>query len=221
MSSTNRSNARKNHVSDYYVTPMEDIELFLREFNKRVPLKWDRLKILDCCAGGNDEIRDDNGIREMYHPMSYPTAIKNVFGNCSISTYDIRENSLSDIKGNYLTMKLDNKPDMIITNPPFNIAPKIIEKAMVDVTERGYVIMLLRLNFFGSQERKEFFDKFMPEWCFVHRKRIGFVDKKDNDGYVLFDKNGSPKRGSTDSIEYMHAVFREGVKPEYTKLVII
>jgi hypothetical protein len=81
--------------------------------------------------------------------------------------------------------------------------------------------MLLRLNFFGSQERKSFFDKYMPEWAFVHRKRISFTDKKDKDGYVVLDKYGHAKRGSTDSIEYMHAVFKKGYKPEYTKLVII
>ena len=39
--------------------------------------------------------------------------------------------------------------------------------------------------------------------------------------YVEFDKNGQAKRGSTDSIEYMHAVWKKGLKPEYTKLVVI
>lgn len=82
--------------------------------------------------------------------------------------------------------------------------------------------MLLRLNFFGSQERKQFFDSYMPEWCFVHRKRIGFTDKKNENGYVILnDKTGLPKRGSTDSVEYMHCVFKKDSKPDFTKLVII
>ena len=55
MSSTNRSNARKEHISDYYVTPIPDIELFLEEFDKRVYLNWSKRKIIDCCAGGNEE----------------------------------------------------------------------------------------------------------------------------------------------------------------------
>ena len=45
--------------------------------------------------------------------------------------------------------------------------------------------------------------------------------KEDVDGYVEFDKNGQVKRGSTDSIEYMHAVWKKGFKPDYTKLVVI
>ncbi len=79
MSSTNRSNAREEHIADYYVTPIADIELFLKEFNKRVKLDWNNIKIVDPAAGGNNEIRDENGIREVFHPMSYSTAIHNVF----------------------------------------------------------------------------------------------------------------------------------------------
>lgn len=152
--------------------------------------------------------------------MSYSTAIKNVFDS-DVDTYDIREDSLAENKVDYLKTKLDYKPDIIITNPPFNIATQIIEKAIDDVKDGGYVIMLLRLNFFGSDSRKEFFDKYIPEYCFVHRKRLSFVDKKDKYGYVEIDKNGNPKRGSTDSIEYAHFIWRKGYKPDYTKLLII
>lgn len=154
--------------------------------------------------------------------MSYQTAIHNVFGNCNVNNIDIREDSLAEFKGDYL--KLDVKkfsPQVIITNPPFNLAVPIIEKAIYDVETGGYVIMLLRLNFFGSRERRLFFEKHMPEWCFVHHIRIGFTDKKDENGYVIFDKEGNVKRGSTDSIEYMHAAWKKGCNPDYTKLVVI
>ena len=227
MSSTNRHNADKRHIADYYVTPIPDIELFLRELDKRVCLQWDKRKIIDCCAGGNEEKLFSLGggiigIRELYHPMSYPTAIHNVFGNCNVNTIDIRKDSLAATKGDYLTMNVkDYEPEIIITNPPFAIATDIIEKAISDVVDGGYVIMLLRLNFFGSEERKPFFEKYMPEWCFVHRKIMSFVDKKDNIGCVEFNKDNKPKKGSTDSIEYAHFVFRKGAKPDYTKLVVI
>lgn len=224
MSSTNRSNARDSHIADYYVTPIADIELFLKEFDKRVKLDWNSIKIIDPCAGGNPEIKDENGrVKEVYHPMSYTTAIHNVFGNCNVNNIDIREDSLAETKGDYLKMNVkDFAPKVIITNPPFNIAPSIIEKALDDVVDDGYVIMLLRLNFFGSKDRFPFFQKYLPKWCFVHHLRIGFVDKKDDGGYVVLDsKTGLPKRGSTDSIEYCHMVFRKGYKPEFTKLVVI
>jgi hypothetical protein len=221
MSSTNRSNARDEHISDYYVTPIKDVELFLKEFDKTVKLNWSSIKILDPCAGGNEEIRDDGGIKEVYHPMSYPVAIKNIFGDCHIDTFDIRKDSLAVNKCNYLRTKLTYKPNIIITNPPFNQAIPIIEKALNDVADDGYVIMLLRLNFFGSKDRKPFFEKYMPEYCFMHHIRIGFVDKKDENGYVLFDKDGKPKRGSTDSIEYAHYVWHKGHYPEFAKIKVI
>ena len=50
---------------------------------------------------------------------------------------------------------------------------------------------------------------------------MSFVDKKDNVGCVEFNKDDKPKKGSTDSIEYAHFVFRKGIKPDYTKLVVI
>lgn len=180
------------------------------------------LKSLIPVQGGNSEIRDVGGIKEIYHPMSYTTAIHNVFGYCSIDSIDIRQDSLAEIKGDYLKTDAKNLcPQIIITNPPFSLAVPIIEKALDDVAENGYVIMLLRLNFFGSKERKPFFDKYTPEWCFVHHIRIGFTDQKDRDGYIQFDKSGNIKRGSTDSIEYAHFVFRKGYNPDYTKLVVI
>lgn len=223
MSSTNRSKAKELHVSEYYVTPIADIELFLKEFDKRTHINWRNIKILDPCAGGNKEIRSENGIKEAYHPMSYTTAIHNLFGECDVKTVDIRKDSLAETKGDYLTMDVKNfAPQVIITNPPFSLATDIIEKALQDVTDDGYVIMLLRLNFFGSQAREEFFKKYMPQWAFVHHNRISFTDKKDKDGYTVFDKNGEPKRGSTDSIEYMHAVWhKSNLNPDYTKLVLI
>lgn len=223
MSSTNRSNARDEHVADYYVTPQKDVELFLKKAIDVIPDFEDKLLfgyIVDPCGGGNSEIKDENGIKELYHPMTYPTVIKKLTG-CDTDTYDIREDSLAEHKCDYLTTKLDYKPDVVITNPPFNQAVSIIEKAIDDVEDDGYVIMLLRLNFFGSKERESFFAEYMPEYCFVHHVRIGFLDKKDSNGYVILDNDGNAKRGSTDSIEYCHMVFHKGVKPEFTKLYYI
>lgn len=217
MSSTNRSNARDEHIADYYVTPIEDIELFLNEFEKVEQLDWLNSKILDPCAGGNEEIPE----YEAYHPMSYPVAIHNIY-NKQINTIDIREDSFADTKGDYLQMKLDYQPNIIITNPPFNQAVEIINKALVDVADNGYVIMLLRVNFFGSKDRFSFFQKQLPKYCFVHHIRIGFTDKKDKEtGKLILDKEGNPKKGSTDSIEYCHMVWQKGYKPEFTQLKVI
>ena len=190
VSSTLRSDARNQHIADYYVTPVEKILEFLAEFSKEVALnpKW---KVLDPTAGG-DEL----------HPMSYPTALKTVGFN-DIATIDIREDSLAEVKGDYLELDCKDKYDLIITNPPFNISLDIITKALEEVKEGGYVVMLLRLNYFGGKVRKWLWDTHMPEYCFVHNKRISFTG------------------GKTDSIEDCHLVWKKGHTPKFTKLMVI
>jgi hypothetical protein len=172
LSSTNRSSARSQHIADYYVTPISDIEKFLQEFDMVYGCLLRYGNILDPCAGGDE-----------YHDMSYPTGLRKY--NSNIDTIDIRPDSQADIIGDYLQIDCSNKYDLIITNPPFNIALPIITKALDEVKTGGVVVMLLRLNFFGSKDRKPFWEEHMPEYCFVHHRRMSFIDK-----------------GGTDSIEY-------------------
>lgn len=193
MSSTNRSKARDAHKSDYYVTPVNSIIDFIYNVDLNHGLFSEDLKYLDCCAGGSEK-----------EPMSYPTAIKAFMPNADIDTIDIREDSLADIKGDYLKIDCKDKYDVIITNPPFFLAQEIIEKALDDVKYGGYVIMLLRLNFFGSKQRKEFWENNMPIETYIHHKRMSFTED-----------------GATDSIEYCHMVWQKGVKQNYTKTYII
>ena len=192
MSSTNRGYNR--HKKDYYITPLQPIRDFIYQWIVDEEIERpDRLMWLDPCAGG-----DKN------NQMSYPTIIKEEF-DPTIMTIDIREDSKAEIKADYLMEKIiEPKPNIIITNPPFFLAQEIIEKALEDVADGGYVVMLLRLNFFGSKARKPFWDKQMPTRAYIHNRRLSFTDD-----------------GKTDSIEYMHAVWQKGIYPKFTKLSII
>lgn len=191
MSSTNRGYTR--HRSDYYITPITKVEEFLLEFIKHEPTAFSGGGvILDPTAGGDKE-----------NPMSYPTAVKNVF-NKEVKTIDIREDSRADIKGNYLEMELEYEPSVIFTNPPFNISRDIIEKSLDDVEEDGWVIMLLRLNYFGGKLRRDLWNKYMPKYVFVHSRRLSFTP--DN---------------KTDSIEYGVFCWKKGYHPEFTNLKVI
>lgn len=193
MSSINRSDARLKHIADYYVTPVNRIVDFLNEFNKCDDVFRNDVLILDPCAGGDDD-----------NEMSYPVALKTLNPKLNIDTCDIREDSRSKIKGDYLKLNCKNKYDVIITNPPFNISLDIINKALSDVKEGGYVIMLLRLNYFGGKVRQGLFKKHMPKYCFVHSKRMSFT-----------------QNGKTDSIEYCHMVWKKGECPEFTLLKVL
>jgi len=205
MSSTNRGYDR--HATDYYVTPQEPILTFLDawlgdiqkgefEFEDimRVAARPDTCVWFDPCAGGDAK-----------NEMSYPAAIKKAFG-VDVATLDIRDDSRAEEKGDYLNYEIkDWQPDVIITNPPFYLAKEIIEKALKDVAYGGYVVMLLRLNFFGSKNRFEFFQKNMPIATYVHHRRFSFTED-----------------GKTDSIEYMHAVWqRKSSYPKFSKLRVI
>jgi len=178
--------------------------LFLKEIDNGaivVTGDWTGV-ILDPCAGGDDK-----------HEMSYPKAIKSYFGEdvkdfydkeLDIRTMDIREDSKADIIADYLQTDLDYSPEVIITNPPFNQALPIIQKALQDVNEGGWVILLLRLNFLETKSRKEFFDNYMPQYIYVHHKRMSFIEGK-----------------GTDSVAYAHFCWQKGNYPEFAKVKVI
>lgn len=196
MSSTNRGTDRNKF--DYYVTPQKDIVNFLEAF-KRNHNDLENIKnVLDPSAGG-----DQN------NEMSYPEAIKKVYFNWNVETLDIRTDSRAKHKGiDYLKRNIseilpDYKPDIIFTNPPFNLAMDFIKKALNEVRTDGYVIMLLRLNFLGSKDRNKWLKSNMPHEIYVHSKRMSFT-----------------KNGGTDSIEYAHFVWKKGSKSN-TKLFLL
>jgi len=203
MSSTNRGYDR--HSTDYYVTPQSAVKTFLShwledlqgEFHDdvlSVGSRPDKAKWLDPCAGGDSK-----------HEMSYPVIIKKEFNPEVLDTVDFRKDSLAETKENYLWWdKGENEYDVVITNPPFYLAREIIEKALKDVKKDGYVAMLLRLNFFGSNERFPFWERQLPIWAYVHHRRFSFTDD-----------------GKTDSIEYMHAVWQKDNCPAFTMLKVI
>lgn len=121
MSSTNRGYDR--HKADYYVTPQRAIEEFIEKAQE--DLFFDTGKLyLDPCAGGDDS-----------NEMSYPAVFKRKLG-INLDTIDIREDSRAIIKDDYLKTPYKGY-HTIITNPPFNIARELIEKALEDVEEGG------------------------------------------------------------------------------------
>jgi hypothetical protein len=195
MSSTNRGADRFD--KDYYVTPQYMIrDFFINWCNDIGSILSCRLfnsNWLDPCAGGDS-----------VHDMSYPAVIQDIFSPPVIWTIDIREDSRAIVKADYLKCNVFPVYDVIISNPPFSLAREFIEKALLDVGDGGNVIMLLRLNYFGSIERFDFWNKQLPKYCYVHHKRTSF----------------SPN-GKTDSIEYCHMVWGKNSFPKHTLLKVI
>ena len=192
MSSTNRGSVRE--ASDYYATPQNAVraaldKLFELENTESV------LSALDPCAGGNVENET-----HYFTDMPYPKVLEDDYG-ISVDTIDIREDSLADIKGDFLEMSPDTyreRYDLVITNPPFSIAEDVIRHSFEFVNNGKFVMMLLRLNFLEGLKRKDLFDSYMPKYIFVHRKRIDFT------------RNIKTGKHGTDSIAYAHFVWQKG-----------
>ncbi len=196
MSSTNRSNARDKHIADYYVTPQKPIKDFLEMFcrDEWIDLSSQKHLILDPCAGWDDT-----------NDMSYPAVLFEYGANDSkIITNDIREDSPATFHEDFLQAQFKDFYDIVITNPPFNIAQDIIKTALKVCKEWWYVIMLLRLNYFWWKVRQEFWKENMPIRAYVHNRRMSFTPD-----------------WKTDSVEYMHCVWRKWENPTSTKLQII
>ncbi len=222
MSSTNRSK-RAGMGADYFVTPVEAIQTFLHAFKKDYALldpSWwagtdQLLQILDPCAGG-DEV----------NPCSYPEALSftPLSTNDHIRTIDIRADSRAQVTGDYLHEVPVDQPDVIISNPPFVLAQQFIKKGLLDVRVGGLVIMLLRLNYFGTQDRLEFWRGCMPILTYVHAKRMSFWPKEISPAMRAWCEANQVKiqrPGATDSIEYCHCVWQKGVLPSHTRLTVI
>lgn len=62
--------------------------------------------------------------------------------------------------------------DCIVTNPPFSIAKSFVTHSLKIAEE---TFMLLRLNFLGAKERKEWWKKHEPNALFVLSERPNFV----------------------------------------------
>lgn len=177
MSSTNRGYDR--HKADYYVTPSYVVNEFLEEFNKKEKIEG---LVLDPCCGGSE--KDDPTYLKVLKEKGY-----NIVG------LDIREDSKADKIVNFLEdFEYGKSPNVIISNPPFYLAKEFIEKSQSIVKNKGFVIMLLRLNFFGSKGRRDFFENNMPKYCFIHHKRISFIPDWLNEERVLKGEKKNERR---------------------------
>lgn len=93
--------------------------------------------------------------------------------------------------GSYLHSKLGApsvRHDVILTNPPFLGAELFVNRALL---QAKHVVMLLRLNFLGSEQRHGFFHRNMPANIFVLPNRPAFKGdgKTDSTEYAWFHWN--------------------------------
>jgi len=161
MSATNRGAIRRE--ADFYKTPENSIRrLFDVLYNPKGS------EMCDPCAGDGRIIRT---FKECY-PWFKTSAVE--------IRPEEREN-LKDAGTDYIycgvdflkTSEIYPIPSVFVTNPPYSIAQKIIERCFA-IAPNAEVIMLLRQGFLSSKERKPFWDEHPVTQCYPLSERPSF-----------------------------------------------
>jgi|TARA_B100000282_G_scaffold285452_1_gene250979 hypothetical protein len=93
----------------------------------------------------------------------------------------------------------------IITNPPYKIGQKFIEKALTLIDPGYKAAFLMRIQFLESKGRHEFFQKHPPKFVYIHSSRI-----------KIFKNNDQEKYSDAQPLCYAWFVWEKGFKGETT-----
>jgi hypothetical protein len=169
MSATGRSDVRV--ARDFYPTPEWAVTRFLGE----VQLPGGRW--LEPAVGDGAIIRAVNAYR----------------GDVRWTTCDIRPECKADVTADYVALgcpDLDWRGGAVaMTNPPFGLAMDFVTESM---KRADIVVMLLRLNWLGSEDR--------ATWLRRHQPSV----------YVLPNRPSFAEDGGTDAAEYGWFVWGDG-----------
>ena len=72
----------------------------------------------------------------------------------------------------------------ILTNPPFKLAEKFVEKAMELLIDGNKLILFLKVQFLESKSRKELFAKYPPKYVYVNSERQQCCKDADFEKYT-------------------------------------
>ena len=101
----------------------------------------------------------------------------------------------------YFNSTWENKPDIIITNPPFKLAKEFLEKSL---QEADVCIYLLRLGFLESKKRLEFNQQNPPTNLIVLSARPSFVaGGTDKTAYAWYVYDPKQRLGLTQPFYFV------------------
>lgn len=181
MSSANRGRARNK--DDLYETPYWMIEAEIPRIKQILSDIEGVPKIWEPCAGNGRITR----------------VLRHFFPDAFIHSSDIGEFDGLDQVIDFLACEpgwQKHRWDLIISNPPFFLAQPIIEHAQKLVADEGSVLMLERLNFFGTKKRESWLTWDVPH-SDISPRRASFLPT-----------------GQCDSIEYAWLEFQSRHKSD-------
>lgn len=188
MSSTNRGNKRS--PSDNYVTAPWTVNRLLDEYGIPDSGGLPGGRWLECCAGDGQIIRT---VKERRTDIRWSACeLREDMKNVLAPLVD-EHLVIGDFLQTELAMFGGEKFNVIFTNPPFRIAGPVLRHCMA----LGHVtVLLLRLNFWGSDDRQPFLSEYPPMKTFVLPNR------------PIFSTNKKGKIGS-DSPEYAWMIWQD------------
>lgn len=194
MSATNRGLARQK--ADFYPTPEWCTRRLLERLSPHRSSKADHrfrdsFKWIEPAAGEGAIIK---AVESHAHKMSHFWP-----GTRSWTAWEIREECEAPLKeltdrvaiGDFLKTYGSDRYDVAITNPPFQFCREFWQ-AMRPIA--NWTVLLTRLNWFGSAERRDMFVDDRPRYIFLLPNRPPFA----------VNAKGKP---GTDATEYCWAVW--------------
>jgi hypothetical protein len=181
MSATGRSDVRID--KDSYPTPTYTVDRFLDDYYPYLPQGY----WLDPCAGDGAIIR---AVTAWYRKRGLPSPIWHaveIREECTASlTQVLEETGSPGVKGwitDFLKWTPEHGYNVILTNPPYSLALEFIQASM---KLAPIVIMLLRVNFLGSEERAEWFRQCPPDLKVLPNRPIFVSGQGDMTEYAWF-----------------------------------
>jgi hypothetical protein len=136
---------------DFYATEPKALQIFLDK------LKEDKFNLNyniwepACGMGHLVEVLKDNG-----YYVKATDLIDRGYANCGVTDF-LKE--IRPFNGD------------ILTNPPFKLAEKFIEKGIELIGDNSHLFLFLKIQFLEGQKRKELFKKYPPKYVYVNSAR--------------------------------------------------
>lgn len=171
---------KERQNEDYYATDPIAAELLLQieDLDKNIPI-W------ECSAG-------ENHLANVFKENGYTVRASDIIKRTETTeVLDFLSDEVTEWNGN------------IITNPPYSLASKFIEKAMNIIHNGNKCIMFLKLQFMEGKSRKKLFEKYPPKTIWVSSSRI--MCAKNGDFQKMREGGGS-------AVAYAFYVWEKGYK---------
>jgi hypothetical protein len=148
----------ERQAEDFYATDPKALELFLERLNKDgIELAHD---IWECACG-----------------QGHLAKVLDKRGHCVLSS-DIVDRGFGDSPMDFLGDSPDEFEGDILTNPPFKLAEKFVERGMGVLKNNPELslhprrlYLFLKIQFLEGQKRKELFKKFPPKYVYCYSSR--------------------------------------------------